>query len=133
MTQLQQQLAEARTAAQQSARDAAAATEASRGTSAALAAAEAARTQLQQQLCEVQGQVHTKGSELALMRECMEACKGSLQQQVAGMHAELQQQRSRSEGLQGQCDQAANSRERDLAQVRPFNNADAKSQNISSW
>ena len=133
MSQLQQQLAEAHTAAQQSDRDVAAATEASRGASAALAAAEAAHTQLQQQLCEVQGQVHSKGSELTLLRECMEACKGSLQQQVIGLQTELRQQRSCSEELQRQCDQAACSRESELAQVRPFNDADAKSCKAPSW
>ena len=120
VSQLQQQLAEAHTAAAQAARDVAAATEASKEASAALAAAEADCAQLQQQLSEVQGQVHSKRSELALMRECMEACKGSLQQQVAGLQAELQQQRSRSEALQVQCDQAARSRERELAQVGPL-------------
>lgn len=125
MSQLQQQLAEAHAAAQQAARDAGAATEASREASAALAAAEAARTQLQQQLGAVQGQVHSKGSELALLRECMETCKSSLQQQVAGLQAELQQQRSRSEELQGRCDQAACGRERELAQVGPVNGANA--------
>ena len=123
VSQLQQQLAEAHTAAQQAARDAAATTEASNGARAALAAAEAARTQLQQQLGEVQGQVHSKDSELALLRECMEACKGSLQQQVAGLQAELLQQRSRSQELQGRCDQVADSREREFAQVRPVRDA----------
>ena len=125
MSQLQQQLAEAHTAATQAARDVAAATEASKEASAALAAAEADCAQLQQQLSEVQGQVHSKHSELALLRECMEACKGSLQQQVAGLQAELQQQRSRSEALQGQCDEAARSRERELAQVGPVTAANA--------
>ena len=125
MSQLQQQLAEAHTAAAQAARAVAAATEASNKASAALTAAEADCAQLQQQLSEVQGQVHSKDSELALVRECMEACKGSLQQQVAGLQAELQQQRSRSEALQVQCEQAARSRERELAQVGPLSSANA--------